>query len=135
MTPLLQKAKLTSSFLALSNFGSKHRSLPEIAKMSTDEKEGIKHKHPAVHATPLPSPAGSTPPSNAPTDVDDAWRFLDANRQATADVPDEGIDIKRIRRKVDLRIVPLAFCLYILQFTDKLVLNVSLHSSTPGVSE
>jgi len=92
--------------------------------MSSDEKEGIRHGQPDVDVTPVPSPTASTPPVSAPADVDDAWKYLNAHRDATSDVPDEGTaDIKHIRRKVDYRIVPLVFFLYVLQYTDKLVLN------------
>ena len=55
--------------------------------MSTDEK--------------LPSHVGYTLspfPSSAPTDVDDAWKFLDANRHA--DVEDEPVKIVAVRRKI-----------------------------------
>ena len=129
MSSLLQKAKLTSTFLVHSRFGSKHRSVSEFTNMSSDEKEGIRHGQPDVDVTPVPSPTASTPPVSAPADVDDAWKYLNAHRDATSDVPDEGTaDIKHIRRKVDYRIVPLVFFLYVLQYTDKLVLNVRLYS-------
>lgn len=58
------------------------------------------------------------------SNVDAAWKFLDANRNL------DGIDytdgeLKKLRRKIDLHIVPMMFCCYTMQFLDKVILNVS----------
>lgn len=61
-------------------------------------------------------------PESPSTGVDQAWKFLNDHRDAAAeDVP---VDIKALRRKIDLRIVPLMFCCYTMQFLDKVILNV-----------
>jgi hypothetical protein len=54
--------------------------------------------------------------------VDDAWSFLNKYRNDNAET--DIVDIKRLRRKVDWRIVPLMFGCYTMQFLDKVILNV-----------
>lgn len=54
-------------------------------------------------------------------EVDAAWEYLDGHRDAAAV---DAIDIDKLRRKIDFRIVPLMFCCYTLQFLDKVILNV-----------
>lgn len=34
------------------------------------------------------------------------------------------VDLRALRRKIDLRLMPFMFCCYILQFLDKVMLNV-----------
>jgi len=87
--------------------------------MSSQEKIG-KH-HAAVDETCAPSPTSNRPAADGQIEVDDAWKYLDKHRDATAE--DEPMDMLSIRRKIDYRIVPLAFALYVMQYTDKLVLN------------
>lgn len=55
-------------------------------------------------------------------EVDSAWKYLDAHRDADAG---EAIDMTALRRRIDWRIVPLMFLCYTLQFLDKVILNVS----------
>ena len=55
--------------------------------------------------------------------VDDAWLFL--NKHQNDDLNTELVDIRRLRRKVDWRIVPLMFGCYTMLFLDKVILNVS----------
>jgi predicted MFS family arabinose efflux permease len=79
-----------------------------------------------------PSSEGSTAhPSNIEAgpasvgkfaEVDEAWEFLNNNRDA-AEADTSGIDMLALRRKVDLRIVPLLFLCYTMQFLDKVILN------------
>jgi len=85
--------------------------------MSTDEKDPNK---PPSHVGEI-----SPPPTSVPPDVDDAWKFLDTNRDAYVDDGEESVNMAAIRRKIDYRILPLGFLLFTMQFTDKLVLNVS----------
>ncbi|KAK3314317.1 major facilitator superfamily domain-containing protein [Apodospora peruviana] len=62
-----------------------------------------------------------TPLDLAPTtDVDNAWEYLDHHRDANLKDP---IDLHKLRRKIDWRIVPLMFCAYTIQFLDKIILN------------
>jgi len=89
--------------------------------MSVNEKDSTKHH---VDKTLSPSP------TSVSSEVDDAWTFLDAHRDAN--IGDESVDILAIRRKIDYRVVPLGFLLYMMQFADKLVLNVSPRSELDG---
>jgi hypothetical protein len=59
------------------------------------------------------------------SEVDAAWKFLDAHRDAKVDPA----HIKALRRKIDFHIVPIMFCCYFMQFLDKVILNV--RSATP----
>ncbi|EGX95873.1 MFS transporter, putative [Cordyceps militaris CM01] len=53
-------------------------------------------------------------------DVDAAWLFLDQHR----DVPGvDTVDLKKLRRRIDLRIVPIMFGCYTMQFLDKVIYN------------
>jgi hypothetical protein len=54
-------------------------------------------------------------------DLDEAFRYL---RDHT-DEQSEGVDLKALRRKIDWHIVPIMFACYVLQFLDKVVINVS----------
>ena len=54
-------------------------------------------------------------------ELDTAWKYLDANRDADTSEP---IDLAALRRKIDWHIVPLMFLCYTLQFLDKVILNV-----------
>lgn len=53
-------------------------------------------------------------------ETDAAWNFLDGHHDA---VPGETVDIAKLRRRIDFRIVPLMFLCYTLQFLDKVILN------------
>ncbi|EAQ88777.1 hypothetical protein CHGG_05396 [Chaetomium globosum CBS 148.51] len=53
-------------------------------------------------------------------ELDTAWKYLDANRDADTSEP---IDLAALRRKIDWHIVPLMFLCYTLQFLDKVILN------------
>ncbi|KAM7199194.1 putative allantoate protein [Rhypophila sp. PSN 637] len=53
-------------------------------------------------------------------EVDNAWEFLDNHRNASLKDP---IDLTKLRRKIDWRIVPLMFAAYTIQFLDKIILN------------
>ena len=55
--------------------------------------------------------------------MDGAWKFLNDHRNAAA-AGDVAVDIKALRRKIDLHVVPLMFCCYTMQFLDKVILNV-----------
>ncbi|KAJ2897446.1 Thiamine pathway transporter THI73 [Zalerion maritima] len=56
----------------------------------------------------------------SPSDVDDAWKFLDAHRDSSAV---DAVDLKKLRLRVDLHIVPMMFLCYTMQFLDKVILN------------
>lgn len=63
--------------------------------------------------------------------VDAAWEFLDQHREAAE--ASEPIDLTALRRKIDLRIVPLMFLCYTLQFLDKVILNVSVSTTVRNI--
>lgn len=52
--------------------------------------------------------------------LDDAVVYLAAHANDNASV-----DLVALRRKIDRRLMPYMFCCYVLQFLDKVMLNVS----------
>ena len=56
-----------------------------------------------------------------PRSADAAWKYLDSH---CATGHGELKDLKALRRKVDWRLVPLAFLCYTMQFIDKVLINV-----------
>ncbi|KAK3381895.1 putative allantoate protein [Podospora didyma] len=52
--------------------------------------------------------------------IDDAWKFLDSHRDTAGA---DAVDLRKLRWKIDLHIVPLMFCCYTVQFLDKVILN------------
>jgi hypothetical protein len=54
--------------------------------------------------------------------VDDAVVYLEGHAGGT-DSPQ--VDLRALRWKIDCRLMPYMFCCYILQFLDKVMLNVS----------
>lgn len=53
---------------------------------------------------------------------DDAVVYLEGHGDEIGNV-----DLKALRRKIDRRLMPYMFCCYVLQFLDKVMLNVSAH--------
>lgn len=56
-----------------------------------------------------------------PRSVDAAWKYL-TDHHATSHV--ETLDLKALRRRIDWHIDPLAFLCYVMQFIDKVLINV-----------
>ena len=54
---------------------------------------------------------------------DDALQYLEGHHIDDAEV--DGVDLKKLRTKVDWHIIPLMFLCYMLQFIDKVIINVS----------
>lgn len=52
---------------------------------------------------------------------DDAVMYLEEHSDAHANV-----DLVALRHKIDRRLLPYMFCCYVLQFLDKVMLNVSV---------
>lgn len=50
---------------------------------------------------------------------DDAVDYLETHTESA------GVDLIALRRKIDRRVLPYMFCCYVLQFLDKVMLNVS----------
>ncbi|KAM7191968.1 allantoate permease [Naviculisporaceae sp. PSN 640] len=66
------------------------------------------------------SQVGVVEAANKGIEVDNAWDFLDHHRDANVKEP---IDLEKLRRKIDWRIIPLMFAAYTMQFLDKIILN------------
>lgn len=47
--------------------------------------------------------------------------------------PHSEVDLRALRRKIDQHLMPCMFCCYILQFLDKVMLNVSVTLSLSGL--
>ena len=88
------------------------------------------------HPTPILSTAQATaqPDGSAAPDknVDQAWKFLNEHRDAVAADGQPQVNMKSLRRKIDLRIVPLMFLCYTMQFLDKVILN---YAAVMGINE
>lgn len=54
--------------------------------------------------------------------LDEAFKYLHDHNDAGS----EGVNIPALRRKIDWHIVPIMFACYVLQFLDKVVINVGL---------
>lgn len=89
---------------------------------SVDEE---KSRAPVTNAQATAQPDGASD-----RNVDQAWKFLNEHRDAAA--ADGAIDMKRLRRKIDLRVVPLMFLCYTMQFLDKVILN---YAAVMGINE
>ncbi|CAG8904115.1 unnamed protein product [Penicillium egyptiacum] len=59
-------------------------------------------------------------PQPSPGQVDDAVVYLKGHANGAVD---SQVDLRALRRKIDLRLMPYMFCCYILQFLDKVMLN------------
>lgn len=84
--------------------------------------------------TPAPvlanAQATAQPDGASDSNVDQAWKFLNEHRDAAG--ADGVVDMKRLRRKIDLRVVPLMFLCYTMQFLDKVILN---YAAVMGINE
>lgn len=70
--------------------------------------------------------SGSPHESKVDKDVDEAYKFLVSHAESTSD-----LDLKRITRKVDWRIVPIMFLIYLFNFLDKVSLNYAAVMGLP----
>jgi hypothetical protein len=68
--------------------------------------------------------AGREGTSTSSASVDQAWKFLNENRDAADETDTSSVDMTALRRKIDFRVVPLMFLCYTMQFLDKVILNV-----------
>ena len=59
-------------------------------------------------------------------DMDRAYDFLAKAGAGFTEEQTSAVDLRRLRRRVDWRIVPLMFACYTLSFLDKVLLNVRL---------
>lgn len=62
---------------------------------------------------------GEKSPNIQTVDRDDAVVYLEGHHVQA------NVDLNALRRKIDRRLLPYMFCCYVLQFLDKVMLNVS----------
>jgi hypothetical protein len=91
---------------------------------STTEKVAATADEKALEFKSMNSATSPTAESKGERDLDDALKYLHDHTDAES----EGINLSLLRRKIDWRIVPIMFACYVLQFIDKVVINVSFTS-------
>lgn len=90
-----------------------------------DEKtQAVNKKAVAGSETDTTLPASLTVLAQHNNDLDDAFKYLHDHGNAES----TDIDLATLRRKIDWRIVPIMFVCYVLQFVDKVVINVSCNT-------
>lgn len=95
-----------------------------IASDPVDEKtQAVNEKAVAGSETDTTSAASPIVGAERDDDVDDAFKYL--HDHAVAGSESTSINLAALRRKIDWRIVPIMFACYVLQFIDKVVINVS----------
>jgi hypothetical protein len=72
------------------------------------------------------SAASPTFRAESDDDLDEAFRYLHDHTDAESG----SVDLAAVRRRIDWKIVPIMFACYVLQFVDKVVINVSWNSPT-----
>lgn len=105
---------------------------------SVDEKNAditVGHRSPSSDASTANPNISIEAAAGANGEVDQAWKFLNDNRDAAAVNETEGIDMLALRRKIDLRVVPLLFLCYTMQFLDKVILNVCAFSAPQRMTD
>jgi hypothetical protein len=88
-----------------------------------DEKAQVVNEKPVAGSeTETTSAASPTFRAEREDDLlDEAFKYLHDHTDAES----AGIDVAALRRRIDWRIVPIMFACYVLQFVDKVVINVS----------
>ncbi|PSK54098.1 High-affinity nicotinic acid transporter [Elsinoe australis] len=71
--------------------------------------------------SPSPSMAKAEPTNVLGARKDQAFDFLASNKANGAEIA--AVDLKALRRRIDLRIVPIMFFCFVAQFLDKVLLN------------
>lgn len=74
----------------------------------------------------MEKPLGSPPPMEKTVDASDpgmdkAFVFIAQNREAEHEA--SNVDLKALRRRIDLHVVPVMFICFVAQFLDKVLLN------------
>jgi hypothetical protein len=123
------QAHLPRGFIQNTNTLSVHpRTLASITTMAlTDKQLASATATPATNekGEHLEQPDHPPRPPSPPQSIDLAYQFLKQHSQV-ADAPNEE-RIKALLWRVDLRIVPIMFACYTMQFLDKVLINVSRH--------
>lgn len=66
--------------------------------------------------------------SNPRKDIDKAYWYVREHDHPQWSL----LELKKLRRKIDWRIVPIMFCCYTMQFVDKVLLNVCSYDCWHG---
>lgn len=101
-------------------------STPEQNEKSFEVNERLTSSSPSTssHAQQHPA-AGAVADDDkmsGGSDVDAAWVFLNEHRDVAGV---DAVDLKKLRARIDWRIVPIMFGCYTMQFLDKVIYNVS----------
>lgn len=99
--------------------------------MENDVKEERKDSEPASEAPSreLGAESYAGPPLDHPAggSVDDVLHYMKDHENLQVDA--ERVDIRRLRKRIDKRIVPIMFLCYTMHFVDRSLLNVSKQTS------
>jgi len=90
----------------------------------TDEKT-------SAQEVAISSPASPGIDLNHNLDLDNAFKFIKNVDHGSFDVG--SIDLKALRRKIDWRLIPIMFLCSVMQFLDKINLNVCLPPSADPI--
>lgn len=71
-------------------------------------------------------------PKASPKDLDKAAVYLHSHAQSFGEL-ERSADPKTLLRKIDWKIIPIAFACYTMQFLDKININVSAKCSNVGI--
>jgi hypothetical protein len=91
-----------------------------------DEKAQYVNEKQAAGSETEASAASPTFRAESDDDLDEAFRYLHDHTDAESG----SVDLAALRRRIDWKIVPIMFACYVLQFVDKVVINVRWNSST-----
>ncbi len=100
-------------------------STPEQNEKSFEVNERLTSSSPSTssHAPHPAAAADDDDKMSGGSDVDAAWVFLNEHRDVAGV---DAVDLKKLRARIDWRIVPIMFGCYTMQFLDKVIYNVSL---------
>jgi len=70
------------------------------------------------------SPANILSARNNDHDLDNAFNYI--QNIDNPDLDTESVDLRGLRRKIDWHILPIMFVCYVMQYMDKVSINVSL---------
>jgi hypothetical protein len=90
--------------------GTMAESTNKVAAVASEKVESIN------------SASAASPTFHGERDLDDAFEYLHTHTDAESDA----VNLPALRRKIDWHIIPIMFACYVLQFVDKVVINVSV---------
>ncbi|KAK4619572.1 hypothetical protein CLAFUW4_11343 [Fulvia fulva] len=104
---------------------AKKDSVTEAIQLESGKDDKPRHNEKVLFATTIN--ANDLHPLARKGHVDDAYDFL----KNVSDQEAAGVDLKRLRRRIDLHIMPIMFVLMGLQFLDKFLLNYAIIMGLP----